>query len=220
MKKLMAIVVTLVLLLTLGSGLVLAAPQGMGDDETDWQVTKGKAVFTKLEDKPGAPIDWSPAVSNGIWGWIVTPEKMDGNLDGEIEVKGLSPNTWYMVTLQGPSGTIPTGSDVGLFGGTDTGSWSWTDLALFKTDDDGNGISVLPSNGGLSGTGGGTPGVNGYVPGIAASPSLPPGTYSGVLVAVKDVGSSADGTTPDINTLMWGGTAVLFEMMPLDFTIK
>jgi len=139
-----------------------------------------------------------------------------------LQLHGLTSNNWYLVTFQDPTGNdqFSNNNADGLFGvkGTGTG-FEWVDLALVKTNGGGQANVVIPTAGGLHNDGG-TPGEAGYVPGINTAPSLGSGSYSGITVVVKDVGTSADGTTPDMTELMSGGTPKFFEHAALeDFSV-
>lgn len=213
----------------------LADPKGMkeGDCVGVWQPSPtSNARFVQLTDKdPSA--GWSPiedmsgcgwgayTANNGVYGWVqyeALVEDITGHFVGSITVKGLTPNNWYLVVFQGSESNLGASGN-GLWGGKSWFGFYWTDVALLKTDSNGNGSSDLLSSGGVTSTTCGTPGVNHCDPAIDDTPSLASGTYTNVTIAVKDVGSSADGTTPDIATLVSGGTAVMFEWAPITFIV-
>lgn len=212
----------------------LADPKNMkeGDCLGEWQPSpKSNARFVQLTDKDTTtwqPIESAPSgcwftgtVNNGVYGWVqyeALVEDTTGRFIGSITVKGLTPDNWYLVTFQGSDSDLAASGN-GLWGGKSSGTFYWTDVALVKTDGNGNGSSELLSSGGVTPTTCGTPGVNHCDPAIDDTPSLASGIYTAVTIAVKDVGSSADGTTPDIATLVTGGTAVMFEWAAITFTV-
>lgn len=197
MKKL--VMVTAVFLISMAVGTALAAPFGSSEGELQ-QITKGNALFTELQNKDHG---WSPIVGDGVWGWIVNGHKMDSTFDGGIEVKGLQPNSWYLVTLWAPEGTEAGNllGSVGYFAKAGQEKTSWADIALFQTDEGSEAEIDLPYT---------TP-VEDPVHGALTTPEFPPGDYVGgdgawvVTVAIKYVGT---GDSPDWRLVMSGGYAV------------
>lgn len=223
MKK--ALFASLALLLTLGltlaiADLAFAAPPGM-DEGPPYASSKGNARFTELQNKD---YSWEPILDDGRWGWIVHGFAMDGgNIKGSIEVKGMYPDSWYFVTLYSQdTSTAQLLGIVGYYGRVakyfpDTPTKGWADIALFQTDANGNAKIGLPY----------TSPATDPVFGALTAPMLPPGTYTGVGVAVKYVGT---GAAPDWGLVANGGYSVsgtpdardynLYEMAPLSFSIS
>ena len=196
-----------------------AAPPGM-DEGTPYTSSKGNARFTELQNKD---LGWTANEGDGRWGWIVHGYAMDGgNFKGSIEVKGMDANSGYLVTLYSQNAT--TAQLLGIVGyygrmakydpGTPKG---WADIALFKTDAQGNAKIGLPY----------TSPATDPVFGTLTAPMLPPGTYAGVSVGVKYVGT---GAAPDWALVATGGYSVggspeardynLYEMAQLSFSIS
>ncbi|MBD3205094.1 hypothetical protein GF319_01970 [Candidatus Bathyarchaeota archaeon] len=119
----------------------------------------------------------------------------------------LEPEKWYLVTIDAPfeeEGVNPfTGSD-GLFGvkdyETDEGKNGYMDIALFKTNEYGDANVVLPTTSGLT--------ASDLNLDYLGSGKLTEGTYTNAKIAVKYVGSNADGTTPELGLLLSGGYSV------------
>jgi len=194
---------------------VTAPPPNMDEGSPwTWQPTKGNARFVELQNKD---YSWVAIVGDGRWGWIVYGAKMtEGNFDGSLEVKGLEPNSWYIVTLYSDdSATGALLGSVGYYG--KVAKPKWADIALFQTDAQGNAKIDLPY----------TSPATDPVFGTLTAPTLPTGTYSGVTVAVKYVGT---GDTPDWGLVITGGYSVdgtpdardynIYEMEQLNFVIS
>ena len=143
-----------------------------------------------------------------------------GKFKGHIEVKGMTPNSWYLVTLYSTDPeTAKLLGVVGYYGRVPKYRVydGWADIALFKTDAKGNEKINLPY----------TSPVIDPTFGKLTAPLLPPGSYTDVTVAVKYVGT---GLTPDWGLVIAGGYSVggtpdardynLYEMAPLSFTIS
>lgn len=210
MKRSIPIVAAIVLVLALALP-ISAAPPRMGDSSTTWTWERGNAISTKLENKDG---DWAAQVGDGRWGWLTHGKKMtDGNFKGEVEVKGMDPDSWYLVTLY--SEDCLTGyylGQVGYYGFVPKPKWA--DIALFQTDAEGNAKIPLPYT---------SPAVD-PVFGTLEAPVLPTGEYKDVTVAIKYVGT---GDAPDWGLVQTGGYVTpdpgndynLYEMEQLNFTI-
>lgn len=216
---------TLILALVLVASLALPAtaladPPGMGDSNDGVnQVVKGNAVFTELQDKD--PITWAILWNNGVYGWIVTHLKA-GAFSGSLTARGLTPSTWYMVTLQDANGdgqNAFTGSDC-LFGvkGPGFGLDGWCDVALFMTDAAGNADEVtIPTTSGLTAA---DVNVSSLGSGTLAS-----GDYTGVTIAVKNVGIGMWGGVSGrpnwwgYPSLLWPGPG-LYETTSISFKVK
>lgn len=135
----------------------------------------------------------------------------------QFRATGLERNTWYLVTLQDPTGSDQFSVDNGvscLFGiqGTGTGL-EFCDIALVKTNNGGSVEEIIPSDSGLTGNGIPTC-TSSNVPGLSTGPTLGDTgvSYSGLTLVVKNVGVGDDGTAPNCTTLIGGGSAELFEM--------
>ena len=226
-NKIIAIVLAVVItLVAFGTMFSMADPKGVNDDSSKgtWQRQSGNSLFTPLQNKD---TNWQVIEDDGIYGWIHTTgaKKATGDLGGNIEIRQLSSDTWYMVSLEhrddghaGPHTSF--NPDDGLFGGS-TGDW--TELAFFKTDSNGNGGATFPydpSDDGLKSDNNAAAGVNGNIPGMNMNPTISSGNYENIHVTLKNVGSSADGTTPDMGKLIIGGSAELFEMQTIHFKVK
>ncbi len=214
MKKLIAIALAVVMVLTLSTSAVLAKPpsgtKGNSNNATVLLVSKG-------------PPTWQPTWP-GPFGQLKYNLSNPGGFQARLIVHGLQPNEWHMVTLQGewPEGSDLSTTDTLLANSPDlwpaaigqTATLGWADIALFKTDDEGNANVVVPTASGL------TPGVSpGYpLAGLNTNPSLSPGTYTDVRVLVKWVG---DGNGVfDATKLIWGTHPVLFEYQAMEnFTV-
>jgi len=214
MKMKLALVPLIMILLSVASvAVVMAVPPNM-DEGAPWIWTpgKGNARFVELQNKD---YSWNVLAPDGRWGWIVYGAEMtDGNFDGSLEVKGLEPNSWFMVTLySGDPGTGALLGSVGYYG--KVAKPNWADIALFQTDAEGNAEIDLPYT---------SPAID-PVWGTLTAPTLPAGSYTGVTVAVKFVGT---GDTPDWGLVMSGGYATpnpgndynIYEMAQLSFTIS
>lgn len=131
----------------------------------------------------------------------------------QLQLHGLQPDTWYLVTLQDPTGAhqFSARSAACLFGvKQDAPGVEFCDAALVRTDCHGKVRGLMPTDAGLTGM----PSpvcANGNVPALRLEPHLGHGTYTGLTLVVKNVGTGLDGTTPDCLTLSTGGTAELFE---------
>ena len=206
----LAVALTLAVFLSASIGTVLAPPAKM-DEGDPWTGTHGNARFTELQNKNG---DWYPITGDGIWGWIQHGKKMtEGNFEGELEVKGLVPNSWYLVTLY--SDDPDTGSllgSVGYYG--KVSKLKWADIALFQTNETGNAAIELPY----------TSPATDPVYGTLTAPMLQPDKYKDVAVHVKYVGT---GDNPDWSLVAKGGYpgpatiwCNIYEMELLKFSIK
>jgi hypothetical protein len=139
----------------------------------------------------------------------------------QFTLHGLEPDTWYLVTLQDPTGgkQFSAHGAACLFGikHTRTGL-EFCDAAMVRTDCQGTVRTQVPTDAGLTGMP--APACDtGNIPTLRPAPHLGTGTYSGLTLAVQNVGLSPDGTAPDCQILPTGGTAELFEQAPLpDFT--
>ncbi len=126
---------------------------------------------------------------------------------------GLQANTWYLVTMQDPTGAdqFSTNAARCLFGvkGTSTG-FEFCDVALVKTNNGGNVNALIPTDSGLTGAGAPVC-ASGNVPALTTAPDLGAGSYTGITMVVKNVGVGGDGTTPSCGALIAGGVAELFE---------
>ncbi|MGC9554521.1 MAG: hypothetical protein ACP5EK_04340, partial [Thermoplasmatota archaeon] len=216
------VAIALAALMVLAASPALAKPDGMpngngrpdvmteGDPYVD---ARGNARFMELQNKD---TDWNAIEDDGRYGWIVYGEKMsEGNFDGELEVKGMEPNSWYLVTLY--SDDTDTGDllgAVGYYGKVPKDNWA--DIALFQTDEDGEAEIRLPYT---------SPALDPVHEALIA-PTLPAGDYHNVTVAVKYVGT---GGTPNWTLVASGGYSVggtpdardynIYEMAMLDFSI-
>jgi len=169
---------------------VTAPPPNMDEGSPwTWQPTKGNARFVELQNKD---YSWAEIIGDGRWGWIVYGFVMDGgNFKGSIEVKGMDANSWYLVTLYSDdSATGALLGSVGYYGKVTKPNWA--DIALFRTDAEGNAKIDLPYTSPAWDPGFGT----------LTAPTLPAGSYTGVTVAVKYVGT---GATPDWLLVIRGG---------------
>lgn len=149
---------------------------------------------------------------------------------------GLEPNKWYLATFDAPfvdSANPFAGSD-GLFGvkkywSAREGVWrGYVDVALFKTDADGNANVVIPTTLGLT--------ASDLLVSKLGTGSLASGkSYSGVKVPVKYVGAEdPEATKPDVGPgglLIKDGYSVggtpdarnynLYETQPMEtFTVE
>ena len=137
-----------------------------------------------------------------------------GNETMHLILHGLQANTWYLVTMQHPAAAFSTNGATCLFD-VKIGSppiQEFCDVALVKTNDEGNANALIPTDSGLTGDTGEVC-ENGNVPGLSpvpdlGSPSIP---YIGVTMVVKNVGAGGDRTAPNCTTLIGGGSAELFE---------
>lgn len=208
MKKLMAVALAVVLVLTLGSAVVLAKPDKVKND-------KGNSRSVMLENKEEG---WG-AIDDDTFGWLTYRNVMgNGNFNGTLVIKGAEANSWYLVTLDHPSWVDPqdadTATNLGSVGYYDKVSKaSWADIALFQTDADGNASVHLPYT---------SPAWDPAFEALIA-PTLPTGDYTGVTIAVKYVG---EGSSPDWGMVINGGASSwpereknLYEMNRIDFTI-
>ncbi|MGC9307788.1 MAG: hypothetical protein ACP5FL_03320 [Thermoplasmatota archaeon] len=182
-----------------------------GEPYTD---ARGNARFVELQNKSGD--DWTPQTDDGRYGWIVYGEKMsEGNFDGELEVKGMEANSWYLVTLWSNDADSETASNLGSVGyyGKDPKT-QHTDIALFQTSENGEAEIRLPYT---------SPALDPTWEALVA-PTLPEGDYNDVEVHVKYVGT---GNTPDWSMVLYGGYTDtdgqqehnLYSMAYLDFEI-
>jgi len=177
-----------------------------------------------LPENTGNPEDGSYGTGNAF-GKI----KYDANSAGDtdtmrLQLHGLEPNSWYLVTLQDESGDKQFSENdafclFGIKGGGED-DIEWCDIALVQANEGGNVNTLVPTTSGL--TGHNAPAcAEGNVPGLGAAPELGTGSYADITMVVKNVGLSSDGTTPDCNTLASGGSAELFEADALpEFTAK
>ncbi|MFO0759390.1 MAG: DNRLRE domain-containing protein [Byssovorax sp.] len=134
-----------------------------------------------------------------------------------LSASGLAPTAHYLLTLTDSSGEheLTQNGARCLFGvkhADDT--LEWCDVALLETDGSGALHRAFPTSAGLHGNCA-SPGVAGCVPTLVSQPNLGSGHYSHLRVALKNVGTSADGTAPDISLLTSGGTAQLYEQAEL-----
>jgi len=201
MRRIAYLVAAMAMVILLASvSPVFADPPGMAEGDGIYYRAVGGARFTQLEDKGSG---WLIIDNNGIYGWIVHGAKMS-SLDGSIEAKGLRPDSWYLVTFDAVfvGGVNPfTGSD-GLFGVKSYTDWQgiqhgFVDVALFKSDSSGHAKTAIPTTSGLT--------AAQLLVSYLGSGNLAPGAYTGVTVAIKYVGASADGTTPNLTYLWYGG---------------
>jgi len=209
-KRSIPIVAAIVLVLALALPLS-SAPRNMGDGSTTWTWERGNAISTKLENKDA---HWNEQVGDGRWGWLTHGKKMtDGNFDGQVEVKGMDPDSWYLVTLYSDDClTAYYLGQVGYYGFVTKDAWA--DIALFQTDAEGNAKIDLPYT---------SPALDPNF-GTLEAPVLPTGEYKDVTVAIKYVGT---GATPDWGLVITGGHPTpdpgnqynLYEMKQLNFTI-
>lgn len=225
MKK--GILLWLIVMTVLTATIALGNPPHMddvncyeGDYECTWQPGKGKVTFTLLQNKNKEEENWPIIAGDGTYGWISVPSKME-MYTSDLEVKGLSPNTWYLVTLQEP-GDADNDTDNQfkdsdcLFGVSEGyGLEGYCDVALFKTDENGEAEVTLPTTSGLTEEDLQYPNLGtGY---------LSSGTYTGLTLAIKNVGcdDSSDCSKPDLGMLPLGGIPELFETVHLNmFTIE
>lgn len=118
-------------------------------------------------------------------------------------VNGLEPEKWYLVTIDAPfkDGENPFEGSDGIFGvkeyDTSAGKHGFMDIALFKTNEYGDANVILPTTSGLT--------ASDLNLSDLGSGKLAEGTYTGAKIAVKYVGSNADGTIPEIGLLLSGG---------------
>jgi len=214
MKMKLAMVPLIMILLSIASvAVVNAVPPNMDEgDPWTWAPGKGNARFVELQNKD---YSWAVIPDDGRWGWIVYGAKMtEDNFDGSIEVKGMEPNSWYLVTLYSDdSATGALLGSVGYYGKVTKPKWA--DIALFQTDAEGNAEIELPYT---------SPAIDpGF--GTLTAPTLPAGTYTDVKVHVKYVGT---GSAPDWGLVISGGYATpipgndynIYEMAALTFTIS
>jgi len=124
----------------------------------------------------------------------------------------MKPNTWYLVTFQAgiwwESSGIPDDAK-GIFGHKSEDGVEWIDVALVKTDDEGNVNALIPTTSGLTAD-------DLIISEIQTD--LTNGHYK-VAIVVKDVGYDADTGGPDLGALLSGETHVLYEYAPMEFTI-
>lgn len=115
--------------------------------------------------------------------------------------------------MQDPTGFDQFSTNVAscLFGvkGTGTG-FEFCDVALVKTNIEGDVNYLIPTDSGLTGFGSAVC-TSGNVPALLVAPHLGSGPYSGITMVVKNVGVGGDGTAPNCSTLIGGGSAQLFE---------
>jgi len=182
----------------------------------------------RLENKSGPP-DWTVIGDDDIFGSVTYEVNADGDLEMQVRLNGLAPDTNHQLALNGPDGTgaceptddqLASGSEAYL--GYDSGFWDGAgpninqgvcaspnnegiyNFAYVLTDAQGNWSGdITVANSGQS-----DPGDAGKV--MAANPALPVGVYSNVKFIVKQVTGPLPGTA-------WQG--VLMEMQPLNFNL-
>jgi hypothetical protein len=140
-----------------------------------------------------------------------------------LTLRGLKPDTWYLVTVQDPTGHKQFSAHGArcLFGVKNlSGGFEFCDIALVQTNPKGKVFTRIPTEAGLIGDPSPTC-TEGNVPNLIADPDLGHGFYTGLTMVVKKVGASLDGTTPDCGSLSTGGIPELFERGPLpDFDAR
>lgn len=127
-----------------------------------------------------------------------------------LMVKDLDPDSWYLVSFT--SYDTDTGNllgQIGYYGFVP--KTNWADVALFKTDANGNAQLLLPSD---ARNPDGTIVVD-PVHGPLVHPGLLSGNYVDVTIAVKYISTGPI----DWGVMVGGGTAVLFEYEAISFTI-
>jgi len=190
---------------------VIAAPPSGG---------KGKSnnASVLLVPKSGAP-DWNPLWPEDLYGTgtafgeIKYKLTYDGVFEARLQLHGMKPNTWYLVTFQ--AGEWWEGSDIpddaeGIFGHKSENGVEWIDVALVKTNDEGDVNALVPTTSGLTAT-------DLQISDIQTE--LTSGHYK-VAIVVKDVGYNAGTGGPDLGgALLSGGTPVLYEYALMEFYI-
>ncbi len=129
-----------------------------------------------------------------------------------LELHGLEPNSWYLVTLQDKTddGQFSGNDAYCLFGVKEEDEIEWCDVALVQANDGGNVNTLVPTDSGLTGHKEDVC-IEGNVPKLRALPELGDGSYEGITMVVKNVGLGPDGTAPDCGALFSGGLPELFE---------
>lgn len=183
----------------------------------------------RLENKDAA---YNVIGDDDIFGSVTYEVNADGNLEMQVRVNGLTPNTYHQLALNGSIGDPPScdATDDQLASGSeqyslyDSGFWDgnapYLDHTACTTPPNEEGVYNFAyvqtdANGDWSGTvtvansGESDPANSDNV--TAAYPALPVGVYSDVKFVVKEVtGDPLPGTA-------W--TPVLMEMQTMDFTL-
>ncbi len=168
-------------------------------------------------DSPVPGASYGTGLASGEIKYTITSAGGPGTM--MIKLHGLEADTWYLVTMQDPAGgrdlQFTTNVATCLFGikaGDGIFTSEFCDVALVKTDSQGNVEALIPTDSGLTGGACVPNGQNGCVALLVNNPNLGTGPYSGTTVVVKNVGANViDGTTPNIPTLILGGADELFE---------
>ena len=173
-------------------------------------------LVKKRIDQPAWDPIWPGSFGHLKYPYVSASEEFEARLI----VHHLEPNSLYLVTLYSKDpNTAANLSSVGYYGvdypKTDS-EGGWADIALFQTNDDGNANIVIPADCPVDDPNWGT----------LSAPSLPDGTYIGVTIAVKYVGT---GDEPDWGLVQNGGYEPggtpdarvynLYEVEQITFTI-
>jgi len=184
----------------------------------------------RLENKGGPP-DWKVIGDDDIYGAVTYEVNAGDDLEMQVRLNGLAPNTLHQLALNGPDGTgacedtddqLASGSEKVGNAGYDSGFWSGGptinqglcgvsgnnegiyNFAYVTTDAQGNYLGDIT----VANSGEVDPADAGKV--TAANPALPVGVYSDVKFVVKEVTGPEPGTA-------W--TPVMMEMQPLNFNL-
>jgi len=179
---------------------------------------KGKSNNASVLLVPKSLPDYNPLWPDDLYGTGTTFGEIkyrqiyNGDFEARLKLHGLKPNNWYLVTFQ--AGSWWSGSDIpddakGIFGHK-VADIEWIDVALVKTNDEGNVNAIIPTTSGLT--------ADDLVISEIQT-DLTDGDYK-VAVVVKDVGYDPNTGGPNLGTLLQGGKAVLYEMDLMAFTIE
>jgi len=187
-RTVIAFLVVLVLLTSIAT--VAAAPPSGGKGNSN----EASLLLVKKD------YSWNP-VWPGAFGELRYKLYYDGGFEARLIVHGLEPNMWYLVTFDAPfvSGANPFAGSDGLFGVKSYQDWQnvwwgYVDVALFKTNEEGDANVVIPTTSGLT--------ASDLLVGTLGTGSLASGkSYTGVKIAIKYVGAEdAAATKPDVGT--------------------
>jgi len=213
MKRLIFIAIVVLAVGTLATASLAGPPGGKkGNSNRASQTLVCKDTTTW---NPVFPCDLGYATGNAFGQIKYDTSSAGGNETMRLMLHGLQPNTWYLTTMQDPTNAFQfTGNRARCLFGVKPDPWNpqqeFCDVALVKTNDGGNVNALIPTDSGLTGSVAPVC-LSGNVPALIPSPHLGTGPYTGITMVVKNVGVGGDGTAPNCATLIWGGTAQLFE---------
>ena len=143
----------------------------------------------------------------------------EDDFEARLQLHGLKPNNWYLLTFQAgvwwEGSEIPDGAQ-GMFGHKhetveqEDGEVEWIDVALVKTNDEGNVNAIIPTTSGLTGE---------DLKCRLYDFLFTSGDYT-VAIVVKDVGFDPATGGPDLGLLLSGGTPILYEYDLMTFTVE